>query len=66
LDLRVKILKNETTLSIITINYNNAAGLKTVEFSFKSNIQWVEYIVIDGVLTGVMNIWKAKIEKFRF
>ena len=41
-----------TTLTIITINYNNALGLqKTIESVLSQTLRDFEYIVIDGAST---------------
>ncbi len=50
-------------ISIITINYNNAAGLgKTMQSVFSQTYEHVEYIVIDGGSTdgSVLNIGKHR------
>lgn len=56
------------TLSIITINRNNAAGLrKTMESVFSQTYQDFEYIVVDGASTdGSVDVIKEFAEKITF
>ena len=44
------------TLSIITINYNNAAGLaKTIESVLSQDLRECEFIIVDGNSTDNSN-----------
>ena len=53
-------------ISIITINFNNAEGLKrTIESVVKQGYRELEYIVIDGVSTdGSFEVIKKYFPKF--
>lgn len=56
------------TISIITINYNNAPGLqKTFESVFSQTIPNIEYIIIDGCSTdGSVDIVKQNEDKITY